>query len=183
MASDTVETYARVLFDLATSSDAVDAADEDLKGVDRAVRAHADLREALTDTAVPVEKKRDVLRDIFGGEVTPEVLTVVTLLIERDALEELPAVARRFGEIAEAERGIVVAEVTTAVALSDTLRTSLIDKLNATVGRPVTLRERVDAGILGGIVIKVAGRVFDGSVSAQLSGLRQALATATGGEA
>lgn len=183
MANDAVETYARVLFDLATASDAVDAVDEDLKSVDKAVRAHVELREALTDTAVPSEKKRDILRDIFGAQVTPEVLSVATLLVERGQLDQLTAVARIFGEIAERERGIVVAEVVTAVPLSDALRASLSQKLNTAVGRPVTLRERVDAGILGGIVIKVAGRVFDGSVSAQLSDLRQALVTATGGEA
>lgn len=184
MASDTVETYARVLFDLATAADAVDAVDEDLKSVDKAVRAHVDLRDALTDTSVPVEKKRDVLRDIFGGEVSPEVLSIVTLLVERNALEQLPVVAAAYGEIAERERGIVVAEVVTAVELTDALRASLTDKLNSAVGRPVTLRERVDGSILGGIVIKVAGRVLDGSVSGQLSDLRQALSNATtGGEA
>jgi F-type H+-transporting ATPase subunit delta len=114
--------------------------------------------------------------------VTPEALAVVTLLVERDLAALLPDVARLYGEIAEAERGIIAAEVTTAVPLDDALRASLTDKLAASLGRPVALRERVDASIVGGVVIKVAGRVLDGSVASQLEGVRRALATEPGGE-
>jgi F-type H+-transporting ATPase subunit delta len=137
--------------------------------------------EPLTDTAVPVEKKRDVLRDIFGQDVTPEALSIVTLVVENGDTDSLDDVSRVFGEIAERERGMVVAEVTTAVALDDTLRASLTQKLSAFLGRPVTLRERVDAAILGGIVIKVAGRVLDGSVTLQLDEARTALSSARAG--
>jgi F-type H+-transporting ATPase subunit delta len=140
-----------------------------------------DLRRALTDSTVPVEKKRDVLRDIFGESVTPEALAIVTILAERDATASLTGVARAYRGIAEAERGIIVAEVTTAVPLDDALRASVTDRLAASLGRPVTLRETVDASILGGIRITVAGRVLDGSVSTQLEGVRQALTSAQGG--
>ncbi|HEY5488953.1 MAG TPA: F0F1 ATP synthase subunit delta, partial [Candidatus Limnocylindrales bacterium] len=77
----------------------------------------------------------------------------------------------------------VVAEVTTAVPLDDALRASLTEKLIASLGRPVSLREDVDASILGGVVITVAGRVLDGSVASQLEEMRRALATTQGGEA
>jgi F-type H+-transporting ATPase subunit delta len=131
---------------------------------------------------VPVEAKRAILRDIFGGTATPEVIAMVTLLVERDLAALLPDVARDFGEIAEAERGIVAADVTTAVPLDDALRASLTSKLAASLGRPVSLREHVDASIVGGVVIKVAGRVIDGSVASQLEGVRRALTTESGGE-
>jgi F-type H+-transporting ATPase subunit delta len=180
--SDAASAYARTLFDLASLADAVDSTDEALGVVAGAVRSERELREALTDTSVPVEAKRAVLRDIFGAHVTPEALAVVTLLVERDLAALLPDVARLYGEIAEAERGIVAAEVTTAVPLDDALRASLTDKLAASLGRPVALRERVDASIVGGVVIKVAGRVLDGSVASQLEGVRRALATEPGGE-
>ena len=146
------------------------------------VRGHLDLRAALVDTSVPADAKRDVLREIFGETVTPEALAVVTTMVERGLTDLLPDLARVFGEIAETERGVVVAEVTTAVPLDDALRASLTDKLAGSLGRPVSLRERVDETILGGIVIKVAGRVLDGSVASQLDGMRRALATAQGGE-
>jgi F-type H+-transporting ATPase subunit delta len=181
--SDVASAYARTLFELASVADSVDATDESQAAAVAAVRGNLDLRQALTDTSVPAETKRAVLRDIFGESVTPETLAIVTLLVERGHTAALGDVARAFGETAEAERGIVVAEVTTAVPLDDALRASLSDKLAASLGRPVSLRERVDGSIVGGVVIKVAGRVLDGSVASQLGSMRRALATVSGGEA
>jgi F-type H+-transporting ATPase subunit delta len=182
--SETIETLARVLFELATLSDAVDAVDADLASVVRAVRGHVDLHQALTDTSLPAEKKRDILRGIFGDAVAPETLAIVTLMVERGMAGSLGDLARIFGETAEAERGIVVAEVTTAIELDDALRAKLVGQLTDAIGRPVSLRERVDESVLGGIRINVAGRVLDGTVTSQLGRVRQALSTARqGGEA
>jgi F-type H+-transporting ATPase subunit delta len=182
--SETIETLARVLFELATLADTVDAVDADLASVVAAVRGHVDLHHALTDTSLPVEKKRDILRDIFGESVAPETLAIVTLMVERGLADSVGDLARVFGETAEAERGIVVAEVTTAIELDDALRKKLVARLTEVMGRPVSLRERVDGSILGGIRINVAGRVLDGTVLSQLGNVRQALTTARqGGEA
>jgi F-type H+-transporting ATPase subunit delta len=181
--SDVAEAYARTLFELASLTDSVDATDASLSSVADAVRGELDLREALTDTSVPAEAKRAILRDIFGASVTPEALAIVTLLAERDHVSALGDVSRAYGAIAESERGIVAASVTTAVPLDDALRVSLTEKLAASLGRPVSLRETVDASILGGVIIKVAGRVLDGSVASQLESVRRTLATTSGGEA
>jgi len=182
--SDVAGTYARVLFDLASTADAVDAADAGLSTVVESLRGHIDLRQALTDTQVPAEKKRDVLRELFGENIPPEVLSVVTLAVDRGHAELLGDVAREYSELAERERGIVVAQVTTAVPMTDATRASVIEKLSAALGRPVTLRERVDESVVGGIVINVAGRVLDGSVASQLDAMRSALSsTPQGGEA
>jgi len=182
--SEIARTYARVLFDLACAADAVDAADEGLRTVAGAVRGHIDLRNTLADAGVPAQKKREILREIFGAAIAPEVVLVVTLAVERGNTGVLDEMARVFGQIAEAERDVVVAEVTTALPLDDALRASITQKLVASLERPVTLRERVDASIVGGVVIKVAGRVLDGSLASQLGAVRVALSAASqGGEA
>ena len=182
--SETIETLARVLFELATASDVVDAVDADLASVVKAVRGHVDLHQALTDTSLPAEKKRDILRDIFGASVAPETLAIVTLMVERGLTDSLGDLARIYRETSSAERGVVVVEVTTAIELDAALREKLNQQLTSTLGRPVSLRERVDESILGGIRINVAGRVLDGTVSSQLESVRQALTTARqGGEA
>ena len=179
--SETAETLARTLFELATLADVVDRVDEDLATVVKAVRGHVELHQALADTSLPAEKKRDILREIFGDAVSPEALAMVTLMVERGLVDSLGDLARLYRETAEAERGVVVAEVTTAIELGGTQKEKLARQISEALGRPVTLRERVDASIIGGIRINVAGRVFDGTVASQLEGVRQALATARQG--
>lgn len=182
--SEAIATYARTLFDMANAADAVDAVDSGLRTIVETVRGSVDLRDALATDALPAEKKRAIMADLFSEAVAPEAVAVATVAIERGMGGKLEQIAERFTEIAEKERGIVVAEVTTAVPLTDALRASLTEKLTASLGRPVSLRERVDASILGGIRINVAGRVLDGSLSSQLDAMRNTLATASqGGEA
>jgi len=182
--SEGIGTYARVLFELANAAGDVDAVDAGLRTVLETVRGSVELRDALADESLPAEKKRAIMGDLFSGSVAPEAVAIATLAIERGMGGSLDKIVARFGEIAEAERGIVVAEVTTAIPLTDALRASLTEKLAASLGRPVTLRELVDGSILGGIRINVAGRVLDGSLSSQLDAMRTTLSNASqGGEA
>lgn len=182
--SESIRTYARVLFELASAADDVDAVDAGLHTVVETVRGSVELRDVLADESVTAEKKRAIVRDIFSDSVAPEAVAIAGLAIERGLGGSLSAIVEAFGEIAEAERGIVVAEVTTAITLTDALRTSLTEKLATALGRPVALRERVDETILGGIRINVAGRVLDGSLSSQLDAMRATLSKASqGGEA
>jgi ATP synthase F1 delta subunit len=183
MANEAVETYARALFSLASLTDSVDRADETLRNVVAALRGHLELREALADAQVPGERKRSIMVDLFA-EADPSAAAIAGLIAENGDVELIDAVAARFSEVAEHERGIVVARVTTAVPLDDALRAQLIENLSKQVGHPVALRENVDPEILGGIVINVAGKVIDGSVSARLDDARRALTTVQiGGDA
>lgn len=182
--SESIGTYARVLFELADAAGDVDAVDIGLRTVVETVRGSVELRDALADESLPAEKKRAIVSELFSGSVAPEAVAIATLAIERGMGGSLETIVERFGEIAESQRGIVAAEVTTAVPLTDALRASLTEKLAAALGRPVTLRERVDGSILGGIRINVAGRVLDGSLSSQLDAMRTTLSNASqGGEA
>jgi F-type H+-transporting ATPase subunit delta len=183
MANEAVETYARALFSLASLSDSVDRADETMRAAVAALRGHVELREALADAQVPAERKRAIMVELLT-EADPSAAAIAGLIAENGEIALIDAVATRFGEIAEKERGIIVARVTTAVPLDEALRTQLIESLSKELGHPVALRESVDPEILGGIVINVAGKVIDASVSARLDDARRALTTVQiGGDA
>lgn len=182
--SGIADTYAGSLFELASLTDSVVDAEAQLGDVVRSIRGHGDLRDALADAGVPADKKRDILREIFGETVQPSVLAIVQVVVEAGHADELDNLATAFTELVEEKLGVVPAFVVTAVPLNDTLRTLIAEKLAASLDKRVVLRETVDPAILGGIVINVAGRVLDGSLLKQLNGVRQALATASsGGEA
>lgn len=183
-AGPTAATYARSLFDLAALTDAVTDADEQLGEVVKTVRAHVDLRDALANPTVGAEQKREIVRGVFGEHVVPAVLAIVTLAAENGHVDMLGDVSAALSALVERELGVVPAQVVTAVPLSAALRASLTEKLSASLGKRVELREKVDPAIIGGIVINVAGRVLDGSLTNQLQSMRSALSTVpAGGEA
>ena len=181
--SEISRVYARALFDLALASDAVDEIGSGLASIQDAVSANPTLADALADVSLPSEKKAAILQELFVG-IAPEALAIALVSLERSGAQSLGSLVSDFDKISAAERNIVVAEVTTAAPLTDAVRASLQEKLSANVGKPVALRERVDASLIGGIRINIAGRVLDGSIAKQLSSLRAALTNSSlGGEA
>lgn len=181
--SEITGVYARALFDLAIAADAVDPVGAGLAGIDEAARANRELADVLGDATIPAAKKVSILGELFAG-VAPEAIAIALVCLERSGVAALGKLVAEYDAIAQAERNVVVADVTTAAPLSEEARAMVSEKLAANIGKPVVLRERVDTSILGGIRIRVAGRVLDGSLSKQLTSIRAALTNSTaGGEA
>jgi F-type H+-transporting ATPase subunit delta len=183
LAKQIVSTYASALFDAAAASDAVDAVSTQLDAVVRLVRSHAPLRDALRDDSVAGTQRARVAREVFAG-LQPALVDTLALMVERDNFDLLGSVVEDYGRVAEERRGIVAVDVTTVVELTDALRESITAKLSADLGMGVTLREKVDPAIIGGIVISTRGHRIDASIASQLEAARIVLSTApTGGEA
>lgn len=180
--SENTRVFARALFDLALVSNDVDRVGADLAKIAEVVDANPSLSDALEDVSLPAEKKAAILTELFEGN-TPEALGFALIAIERFGTPAIGAIVSAYDAVATAERNIVVAEVTTASALTEALRASIQEKLSASVGSPVVLRERVDTALLGGIRININGRVLDGSLSKQLETVKATLTSSVGGEA
>jgi F-type H+-transporting ATPase subunit delta len=184
LAKQITETYAGVLYDAAAAENAVDAVGGQLGEVMSVVRGHADLRNAMTDDSLPADSRVEVLRSIFPP-LPPVIDGALAVMVEQENFDLFPAVVEAYDRVAEERRNIVVADVTTAIPLTESLRQSISDKLSADIGQAVVLREKVDPAIIGGIVIDAAGRRIDASIVSQLENARAVLSTnaLTGGGA
>src|SRR5690606_13254586 len=99
------------------------------------------------------------------------------LLLERGRLADLPAIFELFEDGIRAERGIVVANVTTAEPLGPAEQELVKKRLSDMTGKQVELKLTVDPDIIGGIVARIGDVLVDGSVFSQLRRLRARLAT------
>ena len=126
--------------------------------------------------------------DALGAlsQASPEILAVVKTMVERDQLDLLPQVAEAYRAMTEDDEDVVGVTVTTAVELDDELRAQIIAMCEEQLGRRVSLIERVDPSIIGGIVLEARGQRRDISVKTQLRAARKTLGEAQltlGGEA
>jgi F-type H+-transporting ATPase subunit delta len=78
-------------------------------------------------------------------------------------------------------RRTVEAEVVTASPLTDDRRTALAKALGKAADCEVTIKERVDPSIIGGVIARVGSLVFDGSVQRQVERLKERLVSAGAG--
>jgi F-type H+-transporting ATPase subunit delta len=176
LAKQITDTYAEVLFEAAVNEGAVDTIGAQLDEVQFVVRGHAELRNAVTDDSLPAQKRLSVLRSVFPG-LHPAIDGALAVMVEQDNFDLLSGVVEAYDRVAEERRNVVVADVTTAIPLTESLRRSISKKVSADLGRDVVLREKVDPTILGGIIIDAGGRRIDASVASQLEKARAVLST------
>jgi F-type H+-transporting ATPase subunit delta len=113
-----------------------------------------------------------------SAQASPILLKLVELLASRDRLGLLGEVAAAYAELANARKGVVAAEVVSAVALAPAQLQALERALAGGAGR-VELASAVEPGLVGGLVIRMGGRTYDGSVCTQLAALRRRLAASS----
>jgi len=171
--------YAGALFDVTRKAGTEDRAGQELSTLASVVTGHAELRQVFETPALPPQVKRSVLTALVSqmGPISGELQRLLDLLGERDRLGMIPVVASAFTERLMQARKILPAEIVTAVPLSEASRTALVGALAKAVGTQVTISERIDPAIIGGVVAKVGSVVFDGSVTRQLERLGQRLRT------
>jgi F-type H+-transporting ATPase subunit delta len=168
--------YARALLDVAEAK-GDSGLREQLDELARLFADHAELRTVLVHPAIPADKKTAVVAALWRKERPSELLQhLVALLVERDRIELLPLVAKAHGRLWNAQHGIVEAEVVSASSMEDWESHALSAAVGRVLGKQVEMREHVDPGLMGGVLLRMEGRVYDGSVRARLRALRARLA-------
>jgi len=167
--------YARALFETARKNQSVQQVEDDLKGVDQALRAIPQLQKVLRAPTIAGPRKRELVDKIFAARVSPLTLRFLTLVIDRRREGILAVIYHEFRRLADEARNLLPVEVTSAVPLSDPERDALVQALGARTGKTVQLQASVDASLLGGIMVRMGDTIIDGSVRAKLRQLRQHL--------
>lgn len=176
-ASASARRYASAAFTVAAETGDFDSWQKTLGDVARVLQmptAHI----VFLSPAVPEEQKSAAL-DRIVPSAPPAVRRFLGILIERDRLYELPQIVEALGALINERRGIITAEVTTAVPLDAELERLVAERLAAYLNRTpdkVTVHSFVDPAIIGGVVARVGDQVIDDSVRGRLDRLRRTLA-------
>jgi F-type H+-transporting ATPase subunit delta len=175
MADHRTLAYAEALFNVARAEGTLADVEDELFRFSQTLQGSDELREALTDPAIPVARRQQVVEDLLGGKASSTTVALVSLVVGTGRARELPAIIKELVEMSAAEANKAVAEVRTAVALNQDQQDRLAKALGEATGRQVTLKVVVDPSVLGGVVAQVGDTVIDGSVRTKLERLRKAL--------
>jgi F-type H+-transporting ATPase subunit delta len=170
------ELAAGALFAAAEQDGDLERVEDDVFRFSRVYAQAGDLRAALTDPVLPVELKEAVITDLLSGKAAEVSVLLVRQLIARGRAHILDRALAELAAMAAARRGRVVAEVRTAVELSDERRQRLEEALLHTVGRPVELHVIIDPDVVGSLAVRVGDELYDGTVRRQLDVARELLA-------
>ncbi|MGH2691609.1 MAG: ATP synthase F1 subunit delta [Actinomycetota bacterium] len=173
MAKEAIRGYAQALFSVAEAEDALETVEDELFRFARALEAESQLRESLTDPALPVERKKAVIQDILGDRASPHTISIIGFLVEQGKARELTAIVDELVALAAERRKAAVAEVRTALPLTAKHQTDLAKALEHATGKKVELKVVIDPSVVGGVVARVGDQVIDGSIRRRLELARE----------
>ena len=172
---DVVSGYARALFAAAQAEGALAKVGDELYAFARAVDKNPALREALTDAALPVDRRKAVVTDLLGTRAHPLTAALIGFVVEAGHARDLGKIIDELARVAAHERAHELAEVRTAVALTDTQRDRMAAALSKATGRQVEVKVVIDDTVVGGVIARVGDLVFDGSLAGRLEDAKHAL--------
>lgn len=179
ISSAVVNRYANALADVVLSPQS-DVKPQDalaqLRAFSDAVSESRDLRSVLATPAVPVIRKRSVLKDIAQRLGASRVVrNFILVLSDHRRIAALAQVVDAVETIFDERMGFVRAEVKSAYDLPSAQQNELASQLSAIAGRQIRMRFSVDPELIGGVMAKIGSRVYDGSVRGQLADMRRRL--------
>ncbi len=175
-ATDAGKRYAQALFDLVKEQNTIAAVEADLKSLKAAARDSADLRRLLASPAFGAEDKAKGLAAIAAkAKFHATTKKFLGLLSANGRASDLVGVIGAFEKLSAAHRGVVSAEVVTALPLSAAQGRGVAAALRTALGKDPEISTRVDPSILGGIKVRVGSRLFDASLKSRLDSLKFAL--------
>ena len=169
--------YATALFEAARERDRLEPVRDELAQIVAAEAEVPELRELLRNPQLDPRARASAMEEVLsGGE---ELLrNFLLVLADKGRTGSLEEIAREFERLIAEHEGIVHAELTTAVELSDDEAQALLRQIEEATGSKVEATRSVDPGLIGGIVLQVGSHRLDASVRGRLERLRRELVTA-----
>lgn len=170
--------YAETLLRTAEREGIVDEVSEGLGQVARAIAASDPFRRFLAGPQIGRDDKRAVVRSAFTERVHPLVLRFLELLIERRREPLVGEVHQAWRALLDARANRRSATVTTAIPADPGTVEAIRRALERATGQEIALEERVDASLLGGLVVRTGDLAMDASLRSRLDALRHRLRAA-----
>lgn len=177
MAKSVGNIYSTALYELCCEQDCLESTYEEFRAVkellyDNGGEDGHDFVRLLKSPLISGEDKRNCLDTVFKDRISALTLDFLCLVAEKGRFGFMPEIFNDFRDMYNDKMGILEAVAITAEPLSDKLRKELIEKLSKTSGRKVTLTEKTDKSIIGGMVIRYGNTEIDGSVKTRLDKLK-----------
>lgn len=153
----------------------LDRIESELFAAEQAVAGSAELRKALITVGAD-DAKVGIVKDLFAKNASPHTVALLSQLVTTLRGRSIEVAFHDYKYALAARRNRVIALVRVAVLLTDAQRDRLATALTAQVGQPVRINIEVDPNVLGGVVIKFADELVDGTVVNRLANAGRSMA-------
>ena len=177
MKGSTVTPYADALMSLAQSQNLTDEFGSNCADLLGMLDGSPELTNILANPIVKIADKKAILGKVVGDTIHPFMVNFLMILVDRRRIVNLAEICQRYQAALRKLKGIVLAEVTSAVALTEAQTQSICDRVQGiTSASSVEILNKVDPDIVGGVIIKFGSQVIDSSLRSEIRRLGMSIA-------
>jgi|YNPMSStandDraft_2_1061718.scaffolds.fasta_scaffold01376_6 F-type H+-transporting ATPase subunit delta len=167
--------YAIALYDIAKAQNKVADFAKDCDFIATTLNNSKELLRAVKSPIINQEKKSALLKAVFSGRVGKPLEDALALLVQKGRAPIIPDVMKEFQAILNEESGIMIAQVESAIELSEAEKQAIAKKLEAISGKKIQIENKINPSLIGGFTARIGDTVIDGSVKHKLERLREEL--------
>ena len=168
--------YAKALMNIGQDDGKYDTYGKELETFTSLLQGEEQLQEVLNNPAFGVPRRQAIIKEIGKKlHMNPITVNFLHLLVDKNRIRYLPDITALYRELADEAAGRARVHLTTAHELSKKKFKELTAGLQHLVGKQVIVEVETDASLIGGVVARIGGMVYDGSVKTQLERLKETL--------
>ena len=161
--------YAKSLLDLAVDKGQLEQVHSDMLYLQQVIKSSRDFANLLRSPVINADTKLKTVNAVLGGNVGEITKAFIKLLTTKAREAVLPEVITSFIQQYKDRKGIQTVKLTTAVPISDDVKSQIIVQVKQSGGFDnLELEETVDPAIIGGFVLQAGDKLIDASVSYDL---------------
>jgi F-type H+-transporting ATPase subunit delta len=164
--------YAKAILDVSNAKGNADAVSKDMFNISEAIKQSNELKLFLENPIIKGESKLAALNEIFAS-ANADTKNLFSVLLQNKRIDILEAIAKQFSVLYDELKGVQVAYVTTATALTSELETQILAKIKEFSNKEISIVNEVNPDIIGGFIIRLGDMQYNASIANKLSQLKR----------
>lgn len=167
--------YAEALFQLSEEENISKEIYNELHDVVQVIKENKDLDNVFKSPLVSKKETIDLIEALFNGKINNNLKNFLKILVEKGRISSLQSIELTFKELLNEKYNILEGTVISAIALTNEQVKELEETLSKKYNKNITLENKVDKSILGGVLVRLGNTQIDGSVKTRLDNIKDQL--------
>ncbi|MCI8631583.1 MAG: ATP synthase F1 subunit delta [Firmicutes bacterium] len=164
-------TYGSALFEAAKELGRIEPIESELAEMLEIFKSDPEFMLFLSSPSISHDEKKEVLHDLFHGQLSGEFLNFMDILIEKGRMRRFEKIASVYTELVNAEEGITAGIIYSAVPLDAGRLEKFEKETSKLLKKNIRLENEIDKSLIGGVKIFADGKMIDASLRARVSAL------------
>ena len=167
--------YAEALFQIGEEEELTDMLYQELSEIVNLIKVNQDLFSILKSPVISKKEKISIVDNIFEDKININIKNFLKILIEQDRISFISDISDSYKVLLNEKNNILEGFVISAILMKKEEIKELEEKLSEKYNKNVTLENRVDKSILGGVLVRLGNEEIDGTVKTRLDKMKEQL--------